>query len=148
MKIRIIIIALLALISSVMGAKWFYFEPRAIANKTLTEFESAYYSQNIERVSEVTYKGTGFYESIMVTKKGLFLTEFNKFKTGFKILKTRRYTISSDSKIIPGKRVILLQISKTAKIDGRDRNFDEVELVDDNGKWKVLKFFFPDYIDY
>jgi hypothetical protein len=74
--------------------------------------------------------------------------EFNKFEKGFRIIKTRHCFAS-----LPGdepcmRELIFVYLSKIAKKDGKERYFEEVELVKISGEWKISRYYFPDFIDY
>lgn len=114
----------------------------------LSRFDAAWYANDLKKIADATYKDTGFFKLITEERTAQYYSAFNKFEPGYRIVKTSRFTISSQSKIVPGKQVIHLNIAKKAKKDGQERTFDAVDLVNDNGKWKVLRFHFPDFIDY
>ncbi len=130
---------------------WQYVIPFYVATEVLGKFENACYAGDSKKMLELMYSQSAYYrlmqESLNKRHANLFTKEFNKFEKGFKIIKTRHRfaTLAGDNPAT--KEIIIITVAKITKKDSNERSMGS-ELAKINGEWKIMCYYFPDYVDY
>ncbi len=76
-----------------------------------------------------------------------FIELLTRFEKGFEMQRTYAGKLEmADRK--DKLKFIGIELSKTDKTDNKKRLFDEIIIVKDNRTWKVLRYYFPDLMDY
>lgn len=128
---------------------WNCITPFHKVTELLTKFENSSSNDNIPAALDCVYNESSYYRFLAESGREYSLAKvFNKFKPGFIIHKLRG---GSGPALPNGKKnvdYINVTISKTAKIDNSTRNGFGISLVKINEEWKILYYYFPDFIDY
>ncbi|HEY3490115.1 MAG TPA: hypothetical protein VGK27_08355 [Candidatus Deferrimicrobiaceae bacterium] len=144
-KIIKTILGLILSMSLALLIVWFWIPPW-IAKGPIREFEKACTDNNIQAI-RANILPTSPFLKIFNKHNNQFIEEYNKFKPGFEIKETSWTFMRND--INEGSIIIInAYIIKEAKIDNRGREFDKVSIAYDNGRWKIERYYFPDFIDY
>lgn len=142
----ILAFASICLIALAVGYCWVAIYPRFIIKEPIERFENSFYSGHPENCFEVLVENSRYAE---ITKRHMtdISDLFSRFEKGFEVSFARRFFITNPR---AGEKssIITAEISKIAKIDGKPRDYFQVDLVFVDGSWKIKSYYFPDFINY
>jgi hypothetical protein len=127
---------------------WHYVLPYYAASRLIKDWEDACKSRDSKRVFELVYAKSSYHSLIAERGTKRLFDEFAKFEPGVRFLEVLHGFGSVSVDKDDYKELIFVKLTKVAKKDNRDRKFTEIELVKVSGKWKILKYFFPDVVNY
>ncbi len=138
---RTIAISIVALvISTISGCIYYqyFYIPKKILQETLVLFETEVRNENYNELKKLVSKECAIYKYLPDPKLSEIM---RKFHLGIVVV-SANYTVESDRTKIHG-------VAKMkAKVDGENREFDNIFIQIENGIWKIRQFGFPDFIDY
>ena len=139
--ISIVVIIVLIAFASAGWYTVFVFKPKSKVIEITAKFEIAARSNDRKAILETVSKDS----LLRNLKKEVYDEYFGKFYKGIEIT----WCIRRAEKILPSnKDRIWAEGRMKAKIDGRYREHFEFLLVNEEGKWKLSQFSFPDFVDY
>jgi hypothetical protein len=149
-KLFVIAITILVLCTGIF-AIWQYFIPRYVVAEVLGKFENACYAGNSDKMLELIYSKFPYYKLMQESPSARGINEltnlFNKFEKGFRVIKIRHGFGSLPREGLLRREIILVHLVKNAKKDGKERSM-ESELAKIDGEWKIMYYYFQDYVDY
>jgi hypothetical protein len=115
-------------------------------NRTLTDFEHACYSNNYNQIISIISRKSLLYELVEKDSAKSLVKLFNKFEKGFEIPSFAFHRIIDDNKL--RSDLIGCHLFKIWKIDNKKKEFGYIIIIEENNRWKIKQYAFPDYLDY
>lgn len=121
-----------------------------IAVDTITKFEETFYTDDSLTAVSMISDSTHLSFILNDTEHNYyrdFVELFSRFEQGFEITGINSaylYTEEKNQRF----RYISIRLSKRALIDGKNRDYFDVNLIKVKSKWLIQRFYFPDFINY